>query len=40
VVKANSLCHRGVRAMNGHLITRANKRNEFAPPHLLDHLVG
>jgi hypothetical protein len=30
-MKANSLCHRGVRATNGHLITPPRSGNELAP---------
>jgi hypothetical protein len=31
VMKENSLCHRGVRATNGHFDQAAEKRNELAP---------
>src|SRR5262249_558605 len=33
VMKANSLCHRGVRATNGHLITPPRTPNELPPVH-------
>src|SRR5215475_14046619 len=32
-MKANSLCHRGVRATNGHLIMPPRSGNELAPVH-------
>jgi hypothetical protein len=35
-MKANSLCHRGVRATNGHLDHAAEKCNELAPLHRAD----
>jgi len=35
-MKANSLCHRGVRAANGHLITPPRSGNELAPFQLIE----
>src|SRR5262249_4040255 len=40
VMKANSLCHRGVRAANGHLITPPRSGNELAPVQSIElHLL-
>jgi hypothetical protein len=35
-MKENSLCHRGVRATNGHFDQAAEKRNELAPFQLIE----
>jgi hypothetical protein len=40
VMKANSLCHRGVRATNGHLIRPPRSGNELAPVQSIElHLL-
>jgi len=40
VMKADSLCHRGVRATNGHLITPPRSGNELAPVQSIElHLL-